>query len=103
VAYVLLRAARGDELTQPTDLRTTGLAPFSTVNAIACQKGFCAALSDPGASGLGMATVQPASPPAEQLAQPQAAAPDDQQLTEQPSEQMVPDPDAPSAQQLTRQ
>jgi gamma-glutamyltranspeptidase/glutathione hydrolase len=99
MAYVLLRAARGDELTQPTDLRTTGLAPFSTVNAIACQKGACAALSDPGASGLGMAAAQPAAS-LQQLAQPDAAA---QQFTEQPAEQMVPDPNAPPPQQLTQQ
>ncbi|HVP83218.1 MAG TPA: gamma-glutamyltransferase [Rhizomicrobium sp.] len=66
MAYVLLRSARGDELTQTTDLRTTGLAPFSTVNAIACQKGSCAPLNDPGSSGLGMGadgTVSSAGPP----------------------------------------
>ncbi len=103
MAYVLLRAARGDELTQPSDLRTTGLAPFSTVNAIACQKGTCAALSDPGASGLGMATAQPAATRSTVLAQPEVIAPDPQQLTEQPAEQMVPDPDAPPPQQLTQQ
>lgn len=103
MAYVLLRAARGDELTQPSDLRTTGLAPFSTVNAIACQKGTCSALSDPGASGLGMASAQPAAPAAQLLAQPEVIAPDPQQLTEQPAEQMVPDPDAPPPQQLTQQ
>ncbi len=86
IAYVLLRSARGDELTQTTDLRTTGLAPFSTVNAIACQKGSCAALNDPGSSGLGIGAdgsvssagpplveEQPAGAPAE------ATAPDDRQ------------------------
>ncbi len=61
VAYVLLRAARGDELIQSADLRSTGLAPFSTVNAISCQNGTCTALSDPGTTGLGVSVAQPAS------------------------------------------
>ena len=93
VAYVLLRAARGDELTQPTDMRTTGLAPFSTVNAISCSKGFCAALNDPGSSGLGMAAAQSSA----------AAAPEGQQASGQSSEQTTPDPNAPPVQQLTQQ
>ena len=80
MAYVLLRSARGDELSQPTDLRTTGLAPFSTINAIACQKGSCAALSDPGSSGLGMAAGQ-----AQQLVGQQQ--PDPQQPVQQVSQQ----------------
>jgi gamma-glutamyltranspeptidase/glutathione hydrolase len=101
VAYVLLRSARGDELTQPADLRTTGLAPFSTVNAIACLGGSCAALSDPGSSGLGMASAQAGSA---QLATPNA--PPVQQFTEQPDggETMVPaDQTSPPPQQLTQQ
>jgi len=92
IAYVLLRAARGDELTQTTDLRTTGLAPFSTVNAIACQKGSCAALNDPGSSGLGMGadgSVSAAGPPMVQE-QPQEAPPE-----EQPAETMTPDQSEP--------
>jgi gamma-glutamyltranspeptidase/glutathione hydrolase len=100
VAYVLLRSARGDELSQAADLRTTGLAPFSTVNAIACQGGVCAALSDPGSSGLGMASAQAGGA---QLAAP--TAPPVQQFTEQPDggETMAPAENSPPAQQLTQQ
>lgn len=61
VAYVLLRSARGDELMNSTDLRSTGLAPFSTVNAISCLKGICTPLNDPGTTGLGVSVAQPAT------------------------------------------
>jgi hypothetical protein len=102
VAYILLRAARGDELTQATDLRTTGLAPFSTVNVIACQTGTCAALSDPGSSGLGMAAAGPGqAEPQRLLAAPESSS--DEQMTEEPAQTVAPDQNPPAAQQLTRQ
>ena len=57
IAYALARVAAGDEILSRKDLRTTGVAPYDTVNAIICSHGDCAALPDPSASGLG-ASVQ---------------------------------------------
>lgn len=54
LAYSLLIAAREGSMSQPEDVRTTGVAPFSTVNVIACLGADCAAISDPGTSGLGI-------------------------------------------------
>ena len=56
IAYALLKRAAGQSLARPGDLRSTGLAPFATVNTIACQDDLCVALPDPGGNGLG-ATV----------------------------------------------
>ena len=56
IAYALLRLSRGQSISRPGDLRSTGLAPFATANAIACNSGLCVALPDPGGNGLG-ATV----------------------------------------------
>jgi len=53
MGYALARLAHGDEISRRTDLRSTGVAPFDTINAIICQNGACAALPDPGANGLG--------------------------------------------------
>ena len=53
ILYALLKLAVGQNLGRPGDLLSTGLAPVVTVNAIACQNGFCVALPDPGGSGLG--------------------------------------------------
>jgi gamma-glutamyltranspeptidase/glutathione hydrolase len=55
IAYVLLKLAHGEDLTQQGALHSTGIAPFDTINAIVCQDGRCATLPDPGASGLGAA------------------------------------------------
>jgi len=55
VLFALLKLAGGGQLNRPTDLRTTGAAPNATVNVITCQGGYCVALSDPGANGLGAA------------------------------------------------
>jgi len=55
IAYALLKLARGEDLTQQGALHSTGIAPFDTINAIACQDGRCATVPDPGASGLGAA------------------------------------------------
>jgi gamma-glutamyltranspeptidase / glutathione hydrolase len=56
VAYALLRLARGEDMTQPGSIRSTGIAPYDTVNVIACQAGgTCATLPDPQAHGLGAA------------------------------------------------
>lgn len=60
-AFAVLEAARGRVLGRRGDLRTTGAAPFDTVNVISCDAAVCAALSDPAAHGLGAAaevTVQ---------------------------------------------
>ncbi|MBV9539627.1 MAG: gamma-glutamyltransferase [Alphaproteobacteria bacterium] len=53
MGYALARLSRGDSMTRRSDLRTTGVAPFDTVNAIICQSGTCVALPDPGGNGLG--------------------------------------------------
>ncbi len=53
--YALARLARGDDITRPSEMHSTGLAPYDTVNVIACQNGTCAVLPDPGGYGLGAA------------------------------------------------
>jgi gamma-glutamyltranspeptidase/glutathione hydrolase len=53
IGYALAKLARGEPLAQRSDLRSTGVAPYDTVNAIVCQSGACVALADPGANGLG--------------------------------------------------
>jgi gamma-glutamyltranspeptidase/glutathione hydrolase len=57
IAYALTRVASGEEILTRKDLRSTGVAPYDTVNAIICSDGVCAALPDPSANGLG-ASVQ---------------------------------------------
>jgi gamma-glutamyltranspeptidase/glutathione hydrolase len=54
IAYALLKLRDGQPLARPTDLRSTGLAPYVTVNVISCgAEGLCVAIPDPGGSGLG--------------------------------------------------
>jgi gamma-glutamyltranspeptidase/glutathione hydrolase len=53
MGYALTRLARGETINRPTDMRSTGLAPYETINTIVCQSGACVALPDPGAEGLG--------------------------------------------------
>jgi gamma-glutamyltranspeptidase / glutathione hydrolase len=53
--YAVLDAAGGRPLGKRGDLRGTGRAPYDTVNMISCDDQVCAALSDPGAHGLGTA------------------------------------------------
>lgn len=55
IFYALARIAAGDEITTRKDLRTTGVAPYDTVNAIICSGSICAALPDPATNGLGAA------------------------------------------------
>jgi gamma-glutamyltranspeptidase/glutathione hydrolase len=55
LVYALLRVALGQDVTQPGHLHSTGLAPFNTINVIACQRGTSAALPDSGGQGLGAA------------------------------------------------
>ena len=55
IAYALTRIAHGEEITTRSELRSTGVAPYDTVNAIICSSRSCAALSDPGANGMGAA------------------------------------------------
>jgi gamma-glutamyltranspeptidase/glutathione hydrolase len=59
MAYALLDIASGQDITQPGRLHSTGLAPFNSINVIACQSGGCTALPDPAAQGLG-AVSEPA-------------------------------------------
>jgi gamma-glutamyltranspeptidase / glutathione hydrolase len=59
IIYALLRVGEGQDILQPGHLHSTGLAPFDTVNVVACQEGTCAALPDPGAQGLGAAAAVP--------------------------------------------
>lgn len=53
MAYTLLRVALNQEVTQPGEIHSTGLAPFDTINVIACQGDRCVAIPDPAAAGLG--------------------------------------------------
>lgn len=53
IAYALARVANGEEIFTRKDLRSTGVAPYDTVNAIVCSGGTCVALPDPAAHGLG--------------------------------------------------
>jgi len=53
IAYALLRVGSDQDILQPGHMHSTGLAPYDTVNVVACQQGTCAALPDPGAQGLG--------------------------------------------------
>jgi gamma-glutamyltranspeptidase / glutathione hydrolase len=53
MGYALAKLARGDAVSRRSDLRSTGVAPYETVNAVVCQNGLCVGLADPGASGLG--------------------------------------------------
>ncbi|GAA0531742.1 gamma-glutamyltranspeptidase/glutathione hydrolase [Rhizomicrobium palustre] len=55
IAYALARITAGDEILTRKDLRTTGVAPYDTVNALVCSGSTCVALPDPAASGLGAA------------------------------------------------
>ncbi len=55
IAYILTRIAHGDEIRTRGDIRSTGVAPYDTVNVIVCSTGSCVALPDPGANGLGEA------------------------------------------------
>jgi len=54
-AYAVLEASRGRVPGKRGDLRSTGAAPFDTVNVISCNATACVALSDPAAHGLGAA------------------------------------------------
>ncbi|HEY2445432.1 MAG TPA: gamma-glutamyltransferase [Rhizomicrobium sp.] len=53
MALALLRIARGEDVTKPGVLHSTGIAPYDTINVIACTSGACAAVPDPGGHGLG--------------------------------------------------
>jgi len=55
VTYALLKLAHGQDMTQRGSVLSTGIAPYDTVNVIACQSGSCTTLPDPGANGLGAA------------------------------------------------
>ena len=54
-AYALARLGAGADVTKPGEIHTTGIAPYDTINAIACTDSVCSTLPDPGAYGLGMA------------------------------------------------
>jgi gamma-glutamyltranspeptidase/glutathione hydrolase len=51
--YAVLEAAGGRPLGKRGDLRSTGRAPYDTVNMISCSEEACVALTDPGAHGAG--------------------------------------------------
>jgi gamma-glutamyltranspeptidase / glutathione hydrolase len=59
MAYALVKAGRGEDMTQPGSFRSTGIAPYDTVNVIGCRGGICATLPDPEAHGLGAAAGNP--------------------------------------------
>jgi len=56
MVYALTRVGLGGDIVQSGSLHSTGIAPFDTINIIACQNGTCTALPDPGGHGLGAAT-----------------------------------------------
>jgi gamma-glutamyltranspeptidase / glutathione hydrolase len=56
VLYALSKLGHGGSLRERSDLRGTGLAPYNTVNVIACQGGGCTPLADPETSGMGAAS-----------------------------------------------
>ena len=58
IAYILTRIAHGEEIRSRGDIRSTGVAPYDTVNVIVCSSGSCVALPDPGANGLGAAAPE---------------------------------------------
>jgi len=58
LAFALIRLAAGQDITKPGQMHSTGIAPYDTINVIACPDGVCAAVSDPGANGLGAAAGQ---------------------------------------------
>lgn len=51
--YALARVALNDDIIQPGHLHSTGLAPYDTINIVACQSDTCVPLPDPSADGLG--------------------------------------------------
>jgi gamma-glutamyltranspeptidase/glutathione hydrolase len=57
IALALLKLARGIDLSEPGQIHSTGIAPYDTVNVIACQSDKCVAVPDPGANGLGLAVA----------------------------------------------
>ncbi|MDE2163800.1 MAG: gamma-glutamyltransferase [Alphaproteobacteria bacterium] len=59
IAYALTRIAHGQAILTRGQLRSTGVAPYDTVNAIVCSDGVCAALPDPAAHGLGAIAPNP--------------------------------------------
>lgn len=58
LVYALVRGALSQDIAQPGHLHSTGLAPFDTINIIACAGDICSAQADPGALGLGTAAGQ---------------------------------------------
>ncbi|HEY2071336.1 MAG TPA: gamma-glutamyltransferase [Rhizomicrobium sp.] len=56
IAYALLKLGRNEDLMQPGAVRSTGIAPYDTVNVIACNgANVCATIPDSQAHGLGAA------------------------------------------------
>jgi gamma-glutamyltranspeptidase/glutathione hydrolase len=53
LVYALMRLSAQQDLIQSR--RSTGAAPYDTINMIACQNGRCAAIADPQGAGLGIA------------------------------------------------
>ena len=53
IIYAALKLAGGRQLGRVSDLRSTGVAPYATVNAVSCDTGACVPLPDPGGNGLG--------------------------------------------------
>jgi gamma-glutamyltranspeptidase / glutathione hydrolase len=58
IVLALLELAAGRDIARPGVLHSTGIAPYDTLNVIACQSGICSAVPDPGAHGLGAAGAQ---------------------------------------------
>jgi gamma-glutamyltranspeptidase/glutathione hydrolase len=58
IAYAALKSGSGAALGRPSDLRSTGTAPYATVNVISCQSLACVGLPDPAAFGASATSDQ---------------------------------------------
>jgi gamma-glutamyltranspeptidase/glutathione hydrolase len=57
ILYTLLRNSDSSAAGAP-EVRTTGTAPYETVNVIVCRSGGCEAVADPGGHGLGISAAK---------------------------------------------
>jgi gamma-glutamyltranspeptidase/glutathione hydrolase len=58
IAAAAIRSSSGTPLGHASDLRSTGTAPYATVNAISCQSQICVGLADPAAFGASATSDQ---------------------------------------------
>lgn len=56
ILFALMGLATGTDVSQRGTAHTTGVAPYETVNMIACPGGVCATVADSGGNGIGIAS-----------------------------------------------